>query len=83
MKKELKARFKEMYPNKRLLAIQLNGFTHSLFFDDGYADSSVTCETFSHYMATDEKLKYLFKDIPHYCYKHEPQEIIYILPSDR
>ena len=28
-------KFKEEMPNKRLLSITLDGFSHSLFYDDG------------------------------------------------
>lgn len=83
MKEKLQARFKEMYKDKRLLAVQLNGFTHSIFFDDGDANSKVECVHFSHYMDADEKLKYIFSDVYHYAYKHNPLELIYILPNER
>lgn len=82
MKSNLRMRFKEMYKNKRLLAIQLNGFTHTIFFDSG-KNSRIECLRFSHYMDADEKLKYIFSGVYHYCYKHNPKEIIYILPNER
>ena len=34
-KEILMGRFKESYPGKRLLAIHLNGFSHTVFWDEG------------------------------------------------
>lgn len=34
-KEILAERFKESYPGKRLLAIHLNGFSHTVFWDEG------------------------------------------------
>lgn len=34
-KETLMARFNESYPGKRLLAIHLNGFSHTVFWDEG------------------------------------------------
>jgi hypothetical protein len=90
MKEKLQKRFKELYKGKRLLAVQLNGFSHKVFYDNGSSTSQVTIEEFSNYMTVGEHtrgeyqtLKKLFDGIPHFSYKHDPKEIIYILPNDR
>ena len=34
MKKEFRERWNRLFPDKRLLAVQLNGFTHTIFYDE-------------------------------------------------
>jgi len=47
MKKEMLAKFKELYKGKRLLAVQLNGFNHTIFYDNGKTDSEIDIERYS------------------------------------
>jgi hypothetical protein len=94
-KQLFKARFKQVFPNYRLLAIQLNGFTHSVYFDSGNADSRIQKLSFSNYLGNMEKmrmgisididnnLKTLFSGFPNLYYQHNATEIVYILPEKR
>lgn len=86
MKKTLLERFKTLYPKKRLLAIQLNGFSHKVFYDDGKAGSTFKVEEHSGYHLIGEvgsKVTKLLGSIPHYPYQNNPEEIIYVKPNER
>lgn len=86
LKAELKRRFKEVYGKEhRLLAIHLNGFTHSIIYDSGTADSIIHQDEYSAYTSfeNDEKTRKVLSDIPHYCYKHNATELCYVLPQNR
>ena len=80
MKQMFEDRFKKLYPDKRLLAIQLNGFSHVAFYDSGTEDSRI--ETYNYSAYIDGKCE-LFDNIPHSSYKQEPVEIVYIRPEER
>lgn len=87
MKQEFSEKFKEIYKGKRLLAVQLNGFNHTLFYDNGDGDSEVEIDRFSLYtkMGTDKAQK-LFENLSldyHYKFKHEPEEILFLTPEER
>lgn len=77
--------FNKAYPKKRLLAIHLNGFSHSVLFDDGKKDSKIISAHYSSY--TDKyknhPLEELFGNVGHYFYQNNPQEIIYVFPEER
>ena len=85
-KELLKERFAALYPKKRLLAIQLNGFTHTVFFDNGRKTDKVTAESFS---ACAPEMKWgsaavaLFNGISHAGYQNNAQELVFVLPNDR
>lgn len=90
MKRELKKAFKELYPNHRILAVQLNGFDHKVFFDAGTKDSAVQVEyhnphlsTFEHLQKHTDRAKKLLQAYPTYAYKNSVKEIMYVLPSER
>lgn len=92
LKKELKARFSKLFPDKRLLAIQLNGFTHTVFYDEKSPRAKVTNYSSMHYsscMSNEEargygmnsdKLVVLFAGVPNYSYQNNAEEIIYVRP---
>ena len=83
-RQEFQARFKELYPKKRLLAIQLNGFNHAVFFDD--KDSGITVERYSPYSEVTgqtQQSKMLFEGYPTYAYQGQPKEIVYVHPEER
>lgn len=85
-KQELQARFKELYPSKRLLAIQLNGFNHTVFFDGGHESDPVTVERYSPYSevsSQSKQSKALFEGYPTYTYQNNAVEYVYILPEER
>lgn len=84
MKEQIQKRFKELFPNKRLLAVQLDGFSHRVIYDEGTRSSKITAEEWSGYCdSKDSNLAKLFEGVPHYTYQNNAQEIIYIDPKDR
>ena len=91
LKTKLAERFKAQYPNKRLLAVQLNGFSHTIFYDNGNRDSAIEILRFSGYansivdtgFENNDTLRPLFAGIPNYEYQHNATEIVYINPEDR
>ena len=86
LKERLQQRFEELYPDKRLLAIQLNGFSHAAFFDNGNTDDEIEIVRYSAYAPEQpvlQKGKKMFEHIPHYTYQGNAIEIIYIMPGER
>lgn len=87
LKQKLKEKFKQIYGEKyRLLAIQLNGFSHSVFYDEGTYNSRIHTERFSAYAPEqkwDEKSQKLLGDIPHYMYQNNAKELLYVHPNKR
>jgi hypothetical protein len=85
-KQVLKQRFKKLYPGRRLLAVQLDGFSHRVVFDGGSAADPVTRESFSGCMPEGRwsaAAASLFAGIGHNQYQNNPQEIIFLLPKER
>ena len=86
---ELENRFKKLFePNTRLLAIHLNGFSHTVFYDFGKKEDNIESKHYSQYASTfddkfDDKLYKLFNGIPHYIYQGNPLEIVYVCPEER
>ena len=87
LKQELKEKFKQIYGEKyRLLAIQLNGFSHSVFYDEGTRDSKIHKDEFSACAPEqkwDENAQKLLGDIPHYMYQNNAKELLYVHPNKR
>lgn len=86
LKKVLETRFKHYYPKKRLLAVQLNGFSHKVFFDNGKAEEDVMVHTVSFY-APEQNWKSeaigLFEGIPHHSYQGSGEEVVWVYPNQR
>ena len=85
-KNRLKTRFKRFYPGKRLLAVQLDGFSHAVIFDGGSRDSAVQRDTFSHCMPEgrwSDAATGFFAEIPNHSYQNAAREIVYIAPESR
>lgn len=84
LKRLFKDRFNNLF-NKRLLAVQLNGFTHKVFYND-HKNGDIKVLTYSAYTVIDpannEKLKALFDGFSHYCYKNNAVELIYVKPEN-
>lgn len=57
VKKELEA-FQRFFPNKRLLAIQLDGFSHNIVYDDVPKSEKAHVITVSFCMGAAEELSY-------------------------
>ena len=86
MKSEFKKRFKALYKGKRLLAVQLDGFSHRVVYDDGYANSTVEFDEFSGCMPEgnwSSNAMDFFKGVGHSAYQGNPTEYIYLEPSER
>jgi hypothetical protein len=95
MKKEFKEKFDSLFSGYRLLAIQLNGFSHSAIVDKGNASSRIERWEFTNYMGTAEKIAYgenmdmdkklsiLFDGYGHLSYQHNAKELVYINPNER
>ena len=86
IKKEIQENFDRLYKSKRLLAVQLNGFSHKVFYDNGTKDSKVIVEEYSPWIKTErdnENTKKLMQWYSTYQYKGNPKEIIYVDPKER
>ena len=95
MKKEFEKRFYELFDGYRLLAIQLNGFSHSAIVDKGDSISRIERWEYTNYMGYDEKLSngddmnhdeklsILFSGFGHLSYQHNAKEIVYLNPNER
>ena len=90
-KQIFKTRFKDLFPESRLLAIQLNGFSHKAYFDNGNKQSGIQSYEYSNYLSnceikdltTNGKFKELFSGFSHYSYQNNAVEIVYITPDKR
>jgi hypothetical protein len=85
-KELLKSRFEKLYPNKRLLAIQLNGFTHTIFYDNRKAEDKVEVARYTDYAPEDKTLLPLgemFSGFPNGKYQGNSKEIVYVDPDKR
>lgn len=81
-----KNRFKKVYPGKRLLAIQLDGFSHRVIYDAGTKADAVQSAEYSGCMPEapgPAPACALFQGIGHAGYQNNAKEIIYILPEAR
>lgn len=77
----LEQRFNQLYAGKRLLGIQLNGFSHKVFYDNGSNENPIEIETYSAYMPESNPTKQivlLFNGIPHHEYQGDPIVYVYI-----
>lgn len=96
MKKEFKERWNKLFPNKRLLAVQLNGFTHSIFYDEKSPRAKVVkgeCKQLVYsggmsnaeargYGMNEDKVVEFFAGYPNYQYQNNAIEIVYVMPKD-
>lgn len=85
-KEQLKEKFHELYDNKRLLAIQLDGFNHRVFFDDGVKNSEIEIERHTSYAPEQNKwprATELLSSIPHHEHQNNAVEYLYVLPENR
>lgn len=92
-RKELKQHFKTIYKNCTLYCIQLNGFSHRIFYKDKNGNKYI--ESYSGY-ANKQEYKQLeqcydgifrsycgaksilfFNGIPHYCYQNNATELLF------
>lgn len=92
MEKILKKRFNEIYKGSTLYAVQLNGFSHTVFYKD--KDNKKHIDTFSAYSPeqkcetylaqggiyrsfNDEKAEALLSPYAHYEYQGNAKEIVF------
>lgn len=83
MNNTLKERFEKVFKGKRLLAIHLDGFSHTVIFDSGNKDSAIEQEYYSGYIHNSEDIEYVFQGIGHLSYQNNAKEIIYVYPDER
>lgn len=80
-------KFKTVFPGKRLLAVRLDGFSHSAWYDDGSFESDVeqlwfsACAPESPHNTPEGKR--LLGKYPHYCYQGSPYGHVWIAPDER
>ncbi len=83
-KVKLKQKFKKIYPKQaRLLAIQLDGFSHSVILDSGKG-TEIRFDRFSHCMPEGDwssQAAAFFSDIPNAIYQSNAQEIVFVQPG--
>lgn len=86
MKEKLKQKFLEIYgEDYRLLCIQLNGFTHRVYYNTGRGMPVQMEETSSYapeLFSKNTKVYKLLGDIPHHEYKGAPKELVYVRPEN-
>jgi len=85
-REEIQKRFDELYKGKRILAVQLNGFSHKVFYDNGSKDSEIIIEEYSPWTTMErvkENTKKLLGSYSTYNYKRNPLEIVYLNPEER
>jgi len=94
IKKEFKERWNRLFPNKRLLAVQLNGFSHTIFYDEKSPRAKVTNYHVYRYSGcmgqdeakrlgmNDDKVVEFFAGFPNISYQNNAQEIVYVMPKD-
>lgn len=84
MKNELESKFyKEYGENCELYAIQLNGFSHKVFYKE-HGEKRI--DDYTNYMSEFEckqstRARELFKNVPHHNYQGQPVEYVYIEPA--
>lgn len=87
MKREMKKAFKDIFQGKRLLAVHLNGFSHSIIYDSGETDSEVENARYSLYTYMgDDKAETFFETLNlnhHNGFKHNAKEILFVSPQER
>lgn len=84
--KLFESKFSELYPGKRLLAVQLDGFSHRVIFDGGSSDSPVKSDSFSGCMPEggwSVQAKSLLSLYPHHTFQCNAYEYVWVLPEDR
>lgn len=91
--KEFAKRFKNLYEGKRLLAVQLDGFTHRVIYDNGTKDSKIESETYSSYLGAfdsynrnntnTDRVKIFFMGYPNLNYQRNAKELVYVEPNER
>lgn len=79
--------FKAVFPDKRLLAVRLDGFSHSAWYDSGDAESEVEQLWYSACAPESPRNTYKSKRIfgiyPHCIYQGNAYGHIYISPDNR
>ena len=79
-------RFEKLYPGKRLLAVNLNGFSHTVFYDHGTATDEILIDKYSGNMPEGpwsiEATKF-FVGIGHMTYQVQPEELVFVGINER
>lgn len=86
MRDKLLERFNKLYPKKRLLAIELNGFSHIVYYDNGKGTDAIEHDSYSYNMPEGnwtENSKMLFASIGHIQYQNNAEQLIYVDIQER
>jgi len=79
-------RFESLFKGKRLLAMKLDGFSHTVAFDNGHEEDEVEVKTYTGYapeLRQDKRVATLFNGIPHGSYQGNPFIYHWIKPDQR
>jgi len=82
----LETRFNELFKQKRLLGIKLDGFSHTVAFDNGNLEDEVEVLTYTMYapeMSFDKRASVLFNGIGHMSYQGNPFIHYWVSPNQR
>lgn len=88
LKKMLKERFEKLYPGKRLCCIQLDGFSHHVYFDDGKGSDRSTHRMYEYtpyapeLSLDDPNLPKLFEGVSNCSFQNNAMEIVYVEPGN-
>jgi hypothetical protein len=87
LKATFQDRFSKLFPNKRLLGVQLDGFSHKIYADDGTGEGEVEVIRYipqapEQGYITPETTKF-FEGHPNHKYQGNAKEIIYVRPNQR
>lgn len=86
LKEALAKDFAALYPEKRLLAITLNWFAHSVFYDEGTKESEIQVEHYSQYDKTigeTQQIISLLNYIPHQIFDENPVQFVWLKKNER
>lgn len=78
--------FKRLFPGKRLLAIHLDGFSHSILYDSGKKTDEIEIAYYSGCAPEqnkDDRVTLLLGQFPHFCFQNNAQEVIFVHPEER
>lgn len=96
MKKLFRERWNTLFSGKRLLAVQLDGFSHTIFYDEKsprakVVKGEVNTMRYSGCMSMGEAQSYgmnepnvckFFAGFANYQYQENPIEIVFVMPKD-
>ena len=82
----IQERFEQLFEKKRLVAMKLDGFSHTIAYDDGDGDYPVQVKTYTAYapeLKQDKRVGLLFNGIPHGPFQGNPFVFHWVKPDER